>query len=237
MLRPRTYPEMLGKALVLEADPFMTMVDDDEPWAEGLFLIIVTGVLVGLAQFIGGLLMTASLPPADALLEAFLFGWRQLDGAFGLSADPAAADLALRQSYSTWAVLGGYGGGWARLLVLISTPMGLIVQWLFFGLIGHGLARVLGGAGTLNKTLGATALMVAPQTLRLLTVVPFVSVGSLLLVVWSVLIAYRAFEVAHELPWRRAVWAALLPPLVLLLLGAALSALIGLFLSVGGGAA
>ncbi len=226
---------MLGKALVLEADPFITMVDDDEPWAEGLFLIIVVGLLVGATRLIGGLLMTASLPPPAALLETLLFAWRELDGMFGLSADPAMADAVLRRSYDLATLWSGYGVAWTRLLVLVSTPMGLIVQWLFFGLIGYGVARTMGGKGTVSKTLGATALMVAPQLFRLLALLPFVSVGTLLLGVWSILIAYRAFEVSHELPWRKAVWVALLPPIVFVVLMTGISALVALFLSVGGG--
>ena len=50
MLRPKAYPEMMGKALVFESEPFITMVEDDNPWVEGLFMVIVVGVAVGLAS-------------------------------------------------------------------------------------------------------------------------------------------------------------------------------------------
>jgi hypothetical protein len=57
----------------------------------------------------------------------------------------------------------------------------------------------------------------------LLQIVPFVTVSSLLLLVWGLLILYRAVEVAHELDWQRAAISAAAPYLVLiglLLIGA-----------------
>ncbi len=77
MLQPRSYPELIGKTLVLEAEPFIIMTDDDEPWVEGLFFTLVLGLLAGIAQLIGNLLMTASLPPAAGVTEALVQGWRQ----------------------------------------------------------------------------------------------------------------------------------------------------------------
>lgn len=43
MLQPKTYPELVGKALALEAEPFLTLAEDDNPWVEGLFLPPVSG--------------------------------------------------------------------------------------------------------------------------------------------------------------------------------------------------
>lgn len=215
MLQPKNYPQMIGKALVLEGEPFITMTDDDNPWVEGLFLIVVLGLVVGLAQFIGGLLLTVSLPPSNAMLEALIQGWRQLTAT--VAPGSALAGEAMRAQWDTVAALTGFGGGWTRLLVFIVLPAAFLVQWLFYGLIGHGLARLLGGNASLNQTLGATALLVAPQVLLLFKIVPFVSVSALLTGVWSLLIVYRALQIAHELPWQRAAWAALLAPLALLL--------------------
>ena len=130
--------------------------------------------------------------------------------------------------------LTGYGGGWFRLFTVVTTPLALVLQWLMVGLIVFGMARALGGHGTLNQTLGATALMVAPHVLSLLTVVPFVSVGNLLLTTWSLLIVYRAAEVTHDLPWQRAIWVALAPLgfmlLVAIVASFLISAGIGIFL-------
>lgn len=45
MLQPQNYPRLIGQALVLEPEPFVEMVDDDNPWVEGLFLCACIGVL------------------------------------------------------------------------------------------------------------------------------------------------------------------------------------------------
>jgi hypothetical protein len=225
MLQPRTYPELLGKALVLEAQPFEALTDDDEPWAEGFFLVLLVGLVVGLAQLIGGMLRNASLPPANVVLETIINGWQQFHARLALPNDVAAIEASIRQGWSVWTQSNGYDSGWAQLLVLITTPLGLVAGWLVVALVVFAAARTLGGTGTLSQTLGATALMVAPQGLLLLQVLPFVSISWLLLLVWSLLILYRAAEVAHDLPWVRAVWVALAPAVLLLGL-----ALVGLLL-------
>jgi len=217
MLQPHTYPKLIGKTLVLEADPFITMVDDDNPWLEGLFFTVCIGALIGLAQLIGGLLTTLSLPPANALFEALWQAWSQLG--LNLSDDPARIEAAVRRAWDLSTRLAGYSGGWSRLYVLIVTPFALMVQWFVYGALCYVAARSMGGEGTFNQTLGATALMAAPHVLLVLSVVPLVSVSGLLLIVWPLLIVYRAIEVAHDLPWRRAALAAALP---LILLGGAL---------------
>src|SRR5215211_5955884 len=97
MLQPKSYPELVGKALVLEAEPFLTLAEDDNPWVEGLFLVTCVGVLLGAAHLIGGLLWTASLPPADAVREALLPSVQQLFARFGLGNDPLQVEAAFRQ--------------------------------------------------------------------------------------------------------------------------------------------
>ena len=114
--------------------------------------------------------------------------------------------------------ISGYDSGWQRLLLLVWTPLGLVLQWLFSGFLVHIVAKALGGKGSFNQTLGATALMAAPTLLRVLSVVPFVQVSALLLAVWSTLILFRAVEVVHELPWRKAAITSTAPLIVMLLL-------------------
>ena len=53
MLEPQFYPELVARALVLDEEPFAAMVDDDNPWVEGLALTAVVGVTVGIAQALG----------------------------------------------------------------------------------------------------------------------------------------------------------------------------------------
>ena len=132
MLQPRTYPKMLGKALFFEADPFVVMVDDDEPWQEGLFMIVLVGLSIGLAQLIGGLLLTASLPAPAAVREAFLRAWH-VTGVDLPAEAVVSGDVLIDNIFQWMGLLSGYGVGWDRLFVLIWIPLALILQWLQAG--------------------------------------------------------------------------------------------------------
>ena len=236
MLQPKTYPELVGKALVLEAEPFLTLAEDDNPWVEGLFLVTCVGVLLGGAHLVGGLLWTASLPPADAVREALLPSIQQLAAQMGIAQDPLQIEAAFRQLWSWGAGFIGYQGGFARFFFALLEPVWLVMQWLFLALATHGAARWLGGKGTLVQTLGTTALAVAPYVLGLLTVIPFVSVSGLLLAVWSILIVYRATEVTHDLSWQRSAVAALAAPVLLIVLSFIIGAITSFVIAIGGGA-
>jgi hypothetical protein len=235
MLQPRTYPELVGKALVLEAEPFLTLAEDDNPWVEGLFLVTCVGVLLGGAHFIGGLLWSASLPPADAVAEALLPGVQQVVAQFGMGSDPLQVEAAFRQFWNWGAGFAGYQGGLVRVFFALLEPIRLVLQWLFLALATHVAARLLGGTGTLVQTLGTTALAAAPYVLGVLTIVPFVSVSALLLGVWSLLIIYRAVEVTHDLSWQRATVATLAAPLLVGVISFLIAATTAAFFTIGGG--
>lgn len=216
---------------MLEEQAFITMKHDDNPWAEGLVFTVVIGVAVGLASFIGGLLMSASLPPGDAVLQLLLATLRRHPQDV---ANLTTLEATLTQLGQGYAFVTGYDSGWLRLLLLVWTPLGLVLQWLASGFLVHVVAKAQGGNGTFNQTLGATALMAVPSVLRLLSVVPFVQVSGLLLAFWSTLILFRAVEVAHDLPWRKAALTATVPLFVLLLLLGVLETVVIALISGGG---
>lgn len=226
MIQPQNYPRLIGQALVLEPEPFVEMVDDDNPWVEGLFLCACIGVLTAVAQVLGGLLLTGSLPPAEVVLNTLLQALRQL---VANAETLLEVERTLGEIWSLLSMSSGYGSGWLRLLTLVVTPFGLIAQWLLFGITGHLIARAVGGQGSLGQTLGAMALSNGPRLLYILTIIPFVSIGGILIHVWGILIAYRGMEVAHELPPTRAALAVVGPwllVLVSLVVGGGLGALI-----------
>lgn len=226
MIQPQNYPRLIGQALVLEPEPFVEMVDDDNPWVEGLFLCACIGVLTAVAQVLGGLLLTGSLPPAEVVLNTLLQALRQL---VANAETLLEVERTLGEIWPLLSLSSGYGSGWLRLLTLVVTPFGLIAQWLLFGITGHLVARAVGGQGSLGQTLGAMALSNGPRLLYILTIIPFVSIGGILIHVWGILIAYRGMEVAHELPPTRAALAVVGPwllVLVSLVVGGGLGALL-----------
>lgn len=214
MLRPSIYPNLIGQAAMLEDRAFITMKHDDNPWAEGLVFTVILGAAVGIAGLIGGFLTSASLPPANALLQVILNSLHQHPQD---AANPLLLESILGQSWFFYTTLAGHDSGWLRLLIFVWTPLGLVLQWLVSGFLVHLAAKFQGGNGTFNQTLGATSLMAAPSILRLFTIFPFVHVNAILLVVWSTLILFRAVQVAHDLPWRQAALAAVVPLLFMLL--------------------
>jgi hypothetical protein len=236
MLQPKSYPELVGKALVLEAEPFLTMAEDDNPWVEGLFLVTCVGVLLGGAHLIGGLLWTASLPPADAVREALLPSIQQLFARIGIAGDPLQVEATFRQFWQWGAGFFGYQGGFARFFFALLEPIWLVLQWFLLALVTHGAARLLGGRGTLVQTLGTSALSAAPYVLGFLSIIPFVSVNPLLTAVWALLIVYRAVEIVHDLSWQRAALAVAAAPILLIVLLFVITTLTTAFIATGGGA-
>ena len=175
---------------------------------------------------------SASLPPSDALLNTVLQSLRQ-----GTAGGEILFEIerALRNAWSLLLAYSGYDSVSFRLLSLATTPLGLIGQWLLFGLSSHLLARAAGGQGSLGQTLGAVALSNAPRLLYLFTAIPFVSVAAVLVHVWGVLIAFRGLEVAHELSRRPAALAAVGAWLLLLLVSAVAAVAFGALLVIAGG--
>lgn len=204
MLEPRRYPRIIGRALMLEPDAFERMAEDDAPIAEGVFLVALIGLVVGVAQSIGALLLTWASPPATALnaILARLAG--AVEGIGGMRS------ATLMESWQMVRFAGGLDTGWARLYPIFWQPFVLLVLWLLAGLLLYLFARALGGVATLPATMGAAALVVAPHVLRVAEVAPFLSVSSALLFAWGTLMLYRAAQTAHALPWQRAAAAAVL---------------------------
>ncbi len=217
MIQPRSYPELLAKALVLEPEPFVVMTHDDQPVIEGLVLTALLGALVGAARVLGGLLFSWAMPPAAAL-EAIA---RQAAGMItpydlrGVMPLPAEGWYAFR-------LFAGYDTGWAHLFALVWTPFAFIVLWVAAGLLIYAIGRMAGGKGALRQVLGASALVAAPGALFLMSAIPFVAISPLLPAVWGMLILYRAAQTAHRLPWQTAAWTTMIAAALLLVGGALL---------------
>jgi hypothetical protein len=232
MLEPQRYPELVAKALVLDDEPFVHMIEDDNPWVEGLALTTAVGLLAGVAQVVGGWLTAYSLPDPVAIENALVAAGRQLAATTNLPA--AAVDALVVPAWNLISTASGYAGGWTLVTPLIATPFLLLTWWLFFGAVTFGGARAAGGQGNLNDTLGATALMVAPQVLLVFSVVPFVAVSSLLLSAWGMLIGYRAVQTTHQLSWARAALVTIVPYILALLLAPLLAGAFAVGLTAGG---
>ena len=212
MLQPQNYPAFLTRALLLDDAPLEVMAADDNPWLEGLTIVSLIGVTVGFARWIGGTLTVLSLPDPNAMLAILLQGLSQLGTVS--SADLVTAEALLRSLWQNIIFFTGWNDANLRLLNLVATPVSLLVWWLFFAGVTHLLAKTQQGHANFNQHLGATSLMTAPHLLFALGVIPFVNVSWPLVVVWSLLIGYRAVKASHDIPWQRAAVIALVPALL-----------------------
>ncbi|MEA3336403.1 MAG: Yip1 family protein [Chloroflexota bacterium] len=210
---------LLWDALFLQKRAYATMRDDDNPFVDGLFILVMLGVAAALAGIIGTTLEWASSPDLGEIREIILPNLQAMPGWDMMAQEGGEEALAMFQQVwdMNWRIVeffmphpGTAAAG------LILTPLGLIVGWLVIGVLAHLLARLFGGVASLSQTLGVTALAEAPQLLLLLTAIPFVTVAGI--TVWTLLCRYMGLRVAHELTWPRAMWAALLPPLIVGLL-------------------
>jgi len=206
------------QALLLREEAYERMRAAASPVVKGLIFIVVLGAAIALLGFVGDVLEWATTPDLVAIKDTVydyltqMPWWEMADG----------ASPQFRQEFERW-----YEWGWTFGLAagkpnlgfgvasIILTPLGLVVRWLIYGLLAYLFARWLGGAADLGETLGVLALAAAPQVLQTLTILPYVSVGSLV-AVWGVLCAYLGIKTAHRLPWHRAAWATLLPFLLAL---------------------
>lgn len=235
---PRTF-QLLWDALFLQHSAYEDLRKDNNPFVEGLFIVVVVGVTVAVASAIGAALEWASSPNLAELQQVILSHLQRMPWwETARLANPQFDQQFMQAWTAIWQTVGSLSPSpLAAAAGIVTRPLGMVVGWLVFGVLAYVVARLLGGTGTLNQTLGTTALATAPQLLLVFTALPFVAVAGV--GTWTLLCRYMALRTAHELTWPRAVWATILPPLVIalvvsliaffaaLVFGAALAALIG----------
>ncbi len=69
---------LLWDALFLQRDAYARMRDDDNPFVEGLFVLVVLGVALGLVGIVGATLEWASSPNIGAIRDAVLTNLQQM---------------------------------------------------------------------------------------------------------------------------------------------------------------
>lgn len=224
---PRTLRLCPG-ALLLQDEAYEAMRELSSPFLNGLVLILIVGAAVSAVAIAGETLEWATTPDLGAIRDVVLQGLQQMDWYREASRSSPDFEFTFRQQYEMgWRIfpyLFGAPNPVGAAVRVITTPLWLGVSWLAFGFLGYLFARVLGGQASLDQTLGCTALAVAPQLLGLARILPYVEIGGAI-TIWTLICNYLALRNAHRLGSARAVWATLLPfvlllPLALVLLGA-----------------
>ena len=225
------FARLMAQGLFLRTDAYEEMREARNPFVEGLFIIVIVGVFIGLAGIVGNTLEWASSPDGAALQDILYDGltnmpWYQMmEQEVGREfTEQFQWQWNLNSQIARWAAptpLSSLAG-------VVTTPLWLIIGWLIYGLLAHLFARLLGGEASLGQTLGCTALAVTPQVLNLAGLLPSVAMGGVV-ATWTLISRYVALKQAHRLTWGRAFWATVLPRLALwqlLLIAAGMGAVI-----------
>lgn len=204
---------LMFRALFLDSEAFEELRDDDNPFIEGLFLVTLIGAGTALLSLGGRALAWTVTPSLDAVRQVVLQALQQQSWWAGMAANAEGMAAFQRSWDAVWQMLPGQFGASdlnAAALNLLFWPCAAVLAWLTYGVLAHLFARLLGGQGSLNQTLGATALASTPLLLRGLGFIPFFVIGGVLQT-WQLILRYKALRVAHRLPWKPALGATLLP--------------------------
>lgn len=225
------------RALLLKEDAYEEMRVVDSPVVKGLILILIVGVVIALCAFVGDVLEWASTPDLGEMRETVRYWIMQMPfWDLALRDDPQALQMFEQYYNMGWDIAMMFQPSVGQAAAnIIMVPLGLIIRWFIYGLLAYLFARWLGGTGDFSQTLGVLALAVAPQALNVLTLIPFVQMGNIV-AVWSVLCAFVGLKTVHKFSWDRAVWATLLPFILVIacIIFAACIASAGFALAIGG---
>jgi len=216
------------EALLLREEAYDDVRDAANPVLKGLTIVVVVTILVSLVAIVGQTLAWATTPSLAEVYDVLLRNIQRMPWYQDMARDEQAADLFRRWFSLAWDVLGplvGLPSVAGAAVSVITRPAGFIVLWLILGVFAHIMARILGGTASLGQTLGTISLMVAPQLLRLVQVLPYVEIGPVL-GAWTLVCSYLAVKRAHHLSWARAFWTILLTLVLVAVVVAILVALL-----------
>lgn len=208
---------LLLEAMFLQPEPYAAMRDRKNPAGKGLVILIILGLVLALAGFIGSLVTWASSPDMAAVQETVLKYLQQMSWWQFMEFSPEAQAIWFQIWDSIWQFISIMNPTPASGLAdFIFMPLNLVITWVLFGLVAHIIAKLFGGQGGLGQTLGTTALAAAPQLLGLFKLFPFVMLAGI--GVWTILARYMAIRVTHDLSWGRALWVTVLTMVVIFLI-------------------
>ncbi len=206
---------LLWRGLFLEADAYDEAAESDNPIVEGLYLVVMVGVIVGLAALVGGVLDWATTPNMTQMKDTILDGMRNMPWFDMIRNNPQALQ-AFEQQYNFGWNIGDFltPKPTNAISSFFTALIGLIVSWLWFGLVAQLFAHLLGGKGSTRQTLGASALAVAPSLLNVFGFLPGLTVAAV--GTWTLLARYIAIRRVHDnLTWGRVLVATLAPGVVI----------------------
>ena len=143
-------PGLVLRALFLDSEAYAELRDDDNPFIEGLFLLVIIGVLTALLAMIGQLLAWASTPNLAAIKDVVFRNLQQMPWWSMSSGAPGFAEEFRRWYDLGWQVIPAMSGApnpAGAAVNILLWPLSMLVSWLIYGVLAHLFARMLGGHG------------------------------------------------------------------------------------------
>ena len=228
--------------LMLDPQAYRAQRESPVGMRRGLVLVLLIGLLVGVASLIGDLGEYLTQPDPQAVRDTLFSGltampWYQQV----VESTPGFAE-SFEQLFAQAGGLSLTPTPVGSLVGVIITPLVGVISWFIGGALVHLVAKAFGGTARFGQTLAATALASSANLLGLVQVIPYaeaipgVLVSAVLLL--GLLCSYVAVRETHGLaPWR-SFWAVTLGPVLLgLLLLALYCCVVFVFASALGGGA
>lgn len=211
------YLRMGVGGLLLDVAVYHQQREAPDTLKRGVLLVVLIGLLVAIAAFLGSVAESFVRPPVDQISQTIYEGLIEMPWYQDATEDIPGFEEEFRTEFDQIAnsIASLQGGFMSSIAGIALIPLIMLLGWLIYGMFTHLAARLLGGSGTLKQTLGCTALSAGANLLGIVQIVPFAQVSGVALL--SLLANYIAVREAHALrPWR-ALLATILGPLLIVL--------------------
>lgn len=220
----RHFVELWLGAMFLKTETYAYERDQKNAFGSGLLYIALIGVVVALAHILSAGLRYATSPSLDAIKNTVLVHLQAMP--FYETLSPSALEQFERGFQQSWEQFGSFFVGYPTntasfvtlMLGVLTVPLGLIIGWLIYGALIHLIARGWNPQTSFSELLAPLALATSPYFLNVLTLFPAVGVSGITIALWTFICNVIAVRVAYQTTTRRAVWGALFPIVLLILL-------------------
>lgn len=218
-------PSLVRLALggfLLDPRVYRAQRDDVAGLRRGLLLVLLIGLMGGVAAFIGDLGEYFTQPSPQLVAETIYNGLVAMPWFEAASQTNPELGLLLEQTLIGPGAVSFTPSPLTSALGILIAPVAGLISWLVSGAFAHIAARAFGGTARFAQTMAATALASSAGLLGLVQAVPYAELfpGSLLVAssVLGLIATYVAVRETHGIaPWR-SFWAVVIGPLLLSML-------------------
>lgn len=191
------------EALLLNENAYEIVRDGERPGRRGLVIIGWIIAMVAVSLLIGYVLGLLTTPRFDLLSSELLNRIVASNWYAGQSAANPQFGTQFNAAYvAVWELL-RLVGGYPSVTGMVSSALGFagatFFGWLTMGMVTHLVARWLGGEAKLRQFLGVLALAYAPLLLRVLEIIPGLTIPATLIFLLLIVTRFQAIKRTYRL--------------------------------------